>query len=113
MRHDIKSLIRMFRDLREGSVRVGYPMALGEFAEIFDYLRDRGQKLVAEKEKMKNMGLLDHLSQLNNRRYFEEGDFLEHRRVVIFGQRAAKKINCAWYTCPIGVISEFLANDCV
>jgi diguanylate cyclase (GGDEF)-like protein len=72
VRHDIKSLIRMFRDLREGSVRVGYPMALGEFAEIFDYLRDRGQKLVAEKEKMKNMGLLDHLSQLNNRRYFEE-----------------------------------------
>jgi putative ABC transport system permease protein len=25
-------------------------------------------------------------------RYFEEADFLEHRRVVIFGQRAAKKI---------------------
>lgn len=72
VRHDIKSLIRMFRDLREGSVRVGYPMALREFSEIFDYLRDRGQKLVAEKEKMKNMGLLDHLSQLNNRRYFEQ-----------------------------------------
>ncbi|MHB8536205.1 MAG: GGDEF domain-containing protein, partial [Sulfuricaulis sp.] len=71
VRHDIRSLIRMFRDLREGSVRVGYPMKLREFAEIFDYLRDRGQKLVEEKEKLKGMGLMDHLSQLGNRRHFE------------------------------------------
>jgi len=35
VRHDIHSLIRMFRDLREGSIRVGYPMALREFSEIF------------------------------------------------------------------------------
>ncbi len=71
IRHDIRSLIRMFRDLREGSVRVDYPMKLREFSEIFDYLRDRGQKLVEEKEKMKGMGLMDHLSQLANRRHFE------------------------------------------
>ncbi len=71
VRHDIHSLIRMFRDLREGSVRVEYPMALREFSEIFDYLRDRGQKLVKEKEKLKDMGLMDHLSQLGNRRHFE------------------------------------------
>lgn len=71
VRHDIHSLIRMFRDLREGSVRVDYPMALKEFAEIFDYLRDRGQRLVREKEKLKDMGLMDHLSQLGNRRHFE------------------------------------------
>ena len=71
VRHDIHSLIRMFRDLREGSVRVGYPTALREFSEIFDYLRDRGQKLVEEKEKLKDMGLMDHLSQLGNRRHFE------------------------------------------
>jgi diguanylate cyclase (GGDEF)-like protein len=71
VRHDIHSLIRMFRDLREGSVRVGYPMALREFSEIFDYLRDRGQKLMKEKEKLKDMGLMDHLSQLGNRRHFE------------------------------------------
>ena len=62
----------MFRDLREGSVRVDYPMALHEFAEIFDYLRDRGQRLVEEKQKLKDMGLMDHLSQLGNRRHFEE-----------------------------------------
>ncbi|BAV32796.1 hypothetical protein SCL_0474 [Sulfuricaulis limicola] len=71
VRHDIHSLIRMFRDLREGSVRVEYPMALREFSEIFDYLRDRGQRLMKEKEKLKDMGLMDHLSQLGNRRHFE------------------------------------------
>lgn len=71
VRHDIHSLVRMFRDLREGSVRAAYPMALRDFSEIFDYLRDRGQKLVREKEKLKDMGLMDHLSQLGNRRHFE------------------------------------------
>ncbi|MHB8741873.1 MAG: GGDEF domain-containing protein [Sulfuricaulis sp.] len=71
LRHDIRSLIRMFRDLREGAVRVDYPMLLNEFSEIFDYLRDRGQKLIEEKEKLKDMGLMDHLSQLGNRRHFE------------------------------------------
>ena len=30
--------------------------------------------------------------EVEDGRYFEEGDFLEHRRVVIFGQRAAKRI---------------------
>ena len=71
VRHDVRSLIRMFRDLREGAVRVDYPMMLREFSEIFDYLRDRGQKMVEEKEKLKDMGLMDHLSQLGNRRHFE------------------------------------------
>jgi diguanylate cyclase (GGDEF)-like protein len=72
VQHDIKSLVRMFRDLRDGTVRVAYPMELQEFSEIFDYLRDRGQKLIEEKERMKNMGLIDHLSQLSNRRHFEK-----------------------------------------
>lgn len=71
VRHDIESLIRLFRDLREGSARVDYPMELSEFGAIFEYLRDRGQKLVEEKEKLKGMGLIDHLSQLSNRRHFE------------------------------------------
>ncbi|MDH3514837.1 MAG: diguanylate cyclase [Gammaproteobacteria bacterium] len=71
VRHDIQSLIRMFQDLREGSVRVSYPMALKDFTDIFAYLRDRGQRLVKEKEKLKDMGLMDHLSQLGNRRHFE------------------------------------------
>ncbi len=71
VRHDIRSLIRMFRDVRDDKVRVDYPMELSEFGEIFDYLRDRGQRLVEEKQKLKDMGLMDHLSQLGNRRHFE------------------------------------------
>ena len=71
VRDDIQSLIRLFRDLRDNTMRVEYPMALREFAEIFDYLRDRGQKIHEEKTKLKDMGLMDHLSQLSNRRHFE------------------------------------------
>lgn len=71
IRHDIKSLTRMFKDVREGSVRVDYPMELKEFTEIFDYFRDRGQKLIDEQQKLRDMGLMDHLSKLGNRRHFE------------------------------------------
>jgi len=69
--HDIKSVGRMFRDVRQGDMRNQYPMKLEEFSPAFLYLQDSGRKLVEEKEKLKGMGLIDHLSQLSNRRYFE------------------------------------------
>lgn len=71
LRHDIKSLARLFQDVRDGSVRVDYPMMLREFSDIFLYLRHSGARLMEEKNKYERMGLLDHLSQLNNRRHFE------------------------------------------
>ncbi len=70
--HDIKSLARIFRDIRESSIRVNYPMELAEFTRIFKYLRDSGKEMVIEKNIFKDMGLVDHLSQLNNRRHFEK-----------------------------------------
>ncbi len=71
MRHDILSLTRMFRDVREGQLRESYHIALREFAHTLSYLRRAGHKLVREQERLKNLGLIDHLSQLSNRRYFE------------------------------------------
>ena len=71
VRHDVRSLTRMFRDVREGEVRENYPIALREFADTLSYLRTSGRKLVLEKKRLKNLGLMDHLSQLSNRRHFE------------------------------------------
>jgi diguanylate cyclase (GGDEF)-like protein len=71
VRHDIQSLARLFSDVREGSVRPAYPMMLAEFSDIFQRLRQSGERLVKEKERLKDMGLIDHLSQLSNRRHFE------------------------------------------
>lgn len=71
VRHDVRSLTRMFRDVREGDVRERYPIALREFADAVSYLRVSGRKLVLEKKRLKNLGLMDHLSQLSNRRHFE------------------------------------------
>ncbi len=71
VRHDIKSLGRLFKDVRDGAVRVDYPMMLAEFTDIFRYLRDSGSKLAEKQKQLKKMGLLDHLSRLNNRRHFE------------------------------------------
>jgi diguanylate cyclase (GGDEF)-like protein len=72
VRHDVRSLTRMFRDVREGELRESYPIALREFAETVSYLRASGRKLVLEKKRLKNLGLMDHLSQLSNRRHFEQ-----------------------------------------
>lgn len=69
--HDIKTLVRMFRDVREGNVRATYPIALKEFAEAYGYMREYGRQLIEEQQKLKGMGLIDHLSQLSNRRHFE------------------------------------------
>lgn len=72
VRNDITSIGRMFYDIRHGGLRTGYPMDLEEFAGVFQYLRDSGRKLVEEKKKLKGLGLIDHLSQLSNRRHFEK-----------------------------------------
>lgn len=71
VRHDVRSLTRMFRDVREGELRERYPLALREFSEALSYLRASGRKLVLEKKRLKNLGLMDHLSQLSNRLHFE------------------------------------------
>lgn len=71
VKNDVKSIARMFHDIRHGGLRADYPMELEEFAGVFHYLRDSGQKLVEEKKKLKGLGLIDHLSQLSNRRHFE------------------------------------------
>jgi len=71
VRHDIVSLGRIFNDVRAGSVRVDYPMELRDFSSVFQYLRESGRRLAEEKTKLKDMGLIDHLSQLSNRRHFE------------------------------------------
>ena len=84
VRHDVRSLTRMFRDVREGEVRADYPIALREFSETVSYLRTSGRKLVVEKKRLKNLGLIDHLSQLSNRRH------LERRLAQLFEARKSK-----------------------
>jgi diguanylate cyclase (GGDEF)-like protein len=71
VRHDVKSLIRLAKDARQGSLRVDYPVALAEFTVAFEAAHKSGRRLVREKEALKDMGLIDHLSQLGNRRHFE------------------------------------------
>ncbi len=72
VRHDIESLVRMFHDIHDGHIRVDYPMLLREFSGIFRFLRSSGTEMMEEKRQFKEMGLIDHLSQLNNRRHFEK-----------------------------------------
>lgn len=71
IQHDLKSLANMIRDVRSGTVRKDYPMQLDEFASALLYLKDSGRKLIEEKQMLREMGFLDHLSQLSNRRHFE------------------------------------------
>jgi diguanylate cyclase (GGDEF)-like protein len=71
IQQDLQSLARIFRDVRSGDVRREYPLTLREFSRAFLYVRDSGRKLVEEQNKLKSLGLIDHLSQLSNRRHLE------------------------------------------
>jgi diguanylate cyclase (GGDEF)-like protein len=71
VRLDIRALVQMFNDVHQGSVRPDYPVAFNEFAVAQRYLRGWGRQLLVEKERLKDMGLVDHLSQLTNRRHFD------------------------------------------
>ena len=82
-RHDIRSLARVFQDIRQGTVRVDYPMELKEFRTIFLHLRRSGGELLEQQKRFKDMGLIDHLSQVHNRRAFESRlQELFHQRKV-------------------------------
>ncbi len=69
--HDMKSVARMFEDIRGGGLRVDYPVRLAEFRTLLHYINKSGGKLVRERRKLADMGLTDHLSQLANRRALE------------------------------------------
>ena len=71
VRSDIRSLVQMFKDVHQGSVRLDYPVAFTEFAAAQRYLHGWGRELLAERDRLKDMGLMDHLSQLSNRRHFD------------------------------------------
>ncbi|MBI5611818.1 MAG: GGDEF domain-containing protein [Gammaproteobacteria bacterium] len=72
MDNDIRSIARIFQDMREGNIRVDYPIEFADFRKIFTYLRHSGMKLVKQQQRLRSMGLIDHLSQQHNRRAFEK-----------------------------------------
>ncbi|OGI43403.1 MAG: hypothetical protein A2150_04425 [Candidatus Muproteobacteria bacterium RBG_16_64_11] len=72
MDNDIRSIARMFQDMRDGNIRVDYPIEFADFRKIFTYLRHSGMKMVKQQQRLRSMGLIDHLSQQHNRRAFEK-----------------------------------------
>ncbi len=72
MDNDIRSIARIFQDMRDGSVRVDYPIEFADFKKIFSYLRHSGMKLVLQQQRLRSMGMIDHLSQQHNRRAFDK-----------------------------------------
>ena len=88
VRADIQSIGRILRDGRRNEMRESYPMELEEFAKIFQYLRESARKMAEERQKLKGLGYIDHLSSLANRRYFERRLRTLHRRMASSGPSA-------------------------
>ncbi|NOZ09897.1 MAG: GGDEF domain-containing protein [Gammaproteobacteria bacterium] len=72
LHYDIKLVARMFKDIRDGRLHSNYPIQLEEFRHLLNYIARSGGKLVRERRKLQDLGLTDHLSQLPNRRAFED-----------------------------------------
>lgn len=71
MHNDIRSIARIFQDMRDASMRVDYPIEFVDFKKFFGHLRDSGMKIVLQQQRLRSMGMIDHLSQQHNRRAFE------------------------------------------
>jgi len=72
LQSDMRAILTMFGDIRHNRLRKSYPASLGDFAQTFDLLYQLGKMMVGKQRQVANEAALDHLSQVSNRRSFEE-----------------------------------------
>jgi len=72
LQSDMRAILTMFGDIRHNRLRKTYAASLGDFVQTFDLLYQLGKMMVGKQRQVANEAALDHLSQVSNRRSFEE-----------------------------------------
>jgi len=70
--NDISTIVTLFTDIRHNRLRKSYRAGLADFDEAFGLLVQLGRMTVGKQKQTANEAALDHLSQVHNRRSFEE-----------------------------------------
>jgi diguanylate cyclase (GGDEF)-like protein len=68
----LRMLVRFTNDLRQQRLRADYPVSLEEFISPIETMLKIGKIMLGKQKEATTQARLDHLSQVNNRRSFDE-----------------------------------------
>ena len=68
----LRTLVKFTNDLRQQRLRSEYPVSLAEFKTPLETMLKLGKVMLGQQKEVTSQARLDHLSQVNNRRSFDE-----------------------------------------
>jgi diguanylate cyclase (GGDEF)-like protein len=69
---NLRILVKFTNDLRQQRLRPDYPISLAEFRPPLETMLKLGKVMLGRQKEVTSLARLDHLSQVNNRRSFDE-----------------------------------------
>lgn len=69
---NLRILVKLINDVRQHKLRSEYPINLSEFDAPLDTMLKLGKVMMGKQKEVSTQARMDHLSQVNNRRSFEE-----------------------------------------
>ena len=69
---NLRTLVKLTNDLRQQRLRADYPVSLAEFQMPLETMLKLGKVMLGKQKEVSSQARLDHLSQVNNRRAFDE-----------------------------------------
>ena len=69
---NLRVLVRFTNDLRQQRLRSDYPISLAEFRSPLETMLKIGKVMLGRQQEVNSLVRIDHLSQVNNRRSFDE-----------------------------------------
>lgn len=68
----LRMLVKLTNDLRQQRLRADYPVSLAEFRPPLETMLKLGRVMMGRQKEATSQARMDHLSQVNNRRSFDE-----------------------------------------
>jgi diguanylate cyclase (GGDEF)-like protein len=68
----LRMLVKLTNDLRQQRLRADYPVSLAEFQTPLETMLKLGKVMLGRQKEVSSQARIDHLSQVNNRRSFDE-----------------------------------------
>ncbi|OJW94590.1 GGDEF domain-containing protein [Thiobacillus sp. 65-1402] len=69
---NLRMLVKFTNDLRQQRLRTHYPVSLAEFQTPLETMQKLGRVMLGRQKEATSLARIDHLSQVNNRRSFDE-----------------------------------------
>jgi diguanylate cyclase (GGDEF)-like protein len=68
----LRTMVKLTNDVRQQRLRAEYPVSLTEFMTPLETMLKLGKVMMGQQKEVSSQARMDHLSQVNNRRSFDE-----------------------------------------